>query len=82
MENIYDIIITDQILLILPYFLKGVLARKAIFTCMKLSSICRNTVLPIEKFMTSGGQTESCQMTVRVSIGDGSLFYPLRYVIL
>ena len=29
-----------------------------------------STVLPIVNFMTSGGQTESCQMTVRVLTGD------------
>ena len=29
-----------------------------------------NTVLPIVNFMTSGGQTESCQMNVRVLTVD------------
>ena len=29
-----------------------------------------HTVLPIVNFMTSGGQTESCQMTVRVLTVD------------
>ena len=47
---------------------KGTHTPLHILQCVITNYVC--TVLPIVNFMTSGGQTESCQMTVRVLIND------------